>query len=330
MPTVTPRVYIALSKLHALWRRVVPVAPRLTVQDVLTRRRVDRLGVVYRLPSAGPSAASAYDALSMMVNQNVTAVVLDGNHGPDAIFTQNDFLKRVALAERSPRRTLAKEVGTPLRTAAWAYATNTVESCLEIMAAMRCHHLPILTDDLSEGGQLIAVVSLQELVGLSQELREQRASAYYRKHQQQSRSPSQTANLMPTTDAGTGIPPTSYSGPVAVANSGSPGATAAAATAAVNVAAAGVSALASKFSHHHHRVDEHPGPASLSPQAAAHIADQPLRSEEQDGADAAGLGGESVDMSTPQNRSHVTSEMPHLAARARARSSNSSPPAPLM
>jgi CBS domain-containing protein len=215
MARLTASAYMAVSTAHGLLRRLFPAPPRLTLAGVLAARRPERRRV-YRLPA---STSSSHDVLRLMLEEEVTAVVLDDEAGtPAAIMTTSDFLRRVALPLRDPARTPAVEVATPFslpvpaaagrtqqsgtdgagegtggirameplganaaasgRALAYAFPDNSVESAMEMMAAVRCHHLPVFDDEPAAGGRLVAVVSLPELLGLSRELREKRAAAH--------------------------------------------------------------------------------------------------------------------------------------------------------
>lgn len=161
-------LYLAASHVHdALKSRLLgagePPAPR--VSDVLRRRRADRspLYTIHR-------DASALDALREMEAMQVKCLVVVGDAEPcDGVLTETDFIRRVALRERSPRDTPVHAIMTPMAATAFVFPDNTVSSCMEIMAAVGCHHLPVLTRDTS---RLTAVLAMGEILGLTRDVLE--------------------------------------------------------------------------------------------------------------------------------------------------------------
>jgi len=124
---------------------------------------------------------SAHSALELMLENHVScvAVVRDEAHdsvvgAPPALvgmLTLSDFLQRVALPRADAEAMSCREAMTPADEVAFVFGDNSVQSCLSIMAEVRCHHLPVLSGDPGEGGVLLGVVSMEELLGLTAEAR---------------------------------------------------------------------------------------------------------------------------------------------------------------
>lgn len=155
-------------------RRLLGMRHKITIGDVIASRRKDRQRI-YALPHD----ATAHDALKMMLAERITAVVVTRNLSPVGLLTQMDFLQRVALPELTGRSTPLETVMTSFSSPKLAYVFpgNSVTSSKELMAFTNCHHLPVFTE-APPTGTLLAVVSLDELVGLNKTLRESRALAW--------------------------------------------------------------------------------------------------------------------------------------------------------
>ena len=102
-------------------------------------------------------SASAFDALCEMIERNVgSLMVLDGD-AIAGIFTEREYLRRVALAGRSPEATRVGEVMTECPVV--LDPDRTTEECMAIMTKLRTRHLPVLAE-----GRLAGMVSIGDLV----------------------------------------------------------------------------------------------------------------------------------------------------------------------
>lgn len=159
-------MYMAAAKIHeALKPWWLADEGKHTVSDLLARRRPAR-NTLYAVTVED----SALEALRLMTDFHVKSVAVVGERQPfEGIFTDTDFLHKVALGERQARDVAVGEVMTPLQRTAYVYPGNSVESCLEIMAAMGCHHLPVVAEDEDA---LLAVVAMEEILGLTHEAKQ--------------------------------------------------------------------------------------------------------------------------------------------------------------
>jgi len=172
-------VYLLAAGLHDAWKAVQAKVMgagggggpgALRVRDVIAARRAERQRT-YSLPAD----ASAHDALTLMLAEGVTAVVVEESGAPAGLFTQNDFLRRVAMPELPARASRLRELMTPLARTTYVLPDNDIPTCLAALAAANVHHLPVFTDT-PPAGTLVGVVSLPELLGLSRELRDAHAA----------------------------------------------------------------------------------------------------------------------------------------------------------
>ncbi|KAA0153302.1 hypothetical protein FNF29_03116 [Cafeteria roenbergensis] len=154
----------------------------LTVGQLLETRRPGRKSLF-----AVAEHDSAHTALALMLQHHVSCVavlredsepsVTDAPPALVGMLTLSDFLERVALPKADSGAVTCGQVMTPAESVAYVFADNSLQSCLSIMAEVRCHHLPVLSAEPSEGGVLLGVVAMEELLGLTAEARSQSRGA---------------------------------------------------------------------------------------------------------------------------------------------------------
>jgi CBS domain-containing protein len=106
--------------------------------------------------SIGPDA-TVFEAIGRMVEHNVGSILVTEDGALRGIFTERDYLRRIALEGRSSKTTRVEEVMTP--EVLCVSPKETVEECLAIMTAKKCRHLPVLRE-----GRLAGLVSIGDCV----------------------------------------------------------------------------------------------------------------------------------------------------------------------
>ena len=102
-------------------------------------------------------ASSVFDALGLMAEKEIGAlVVLDGAHVA-GIISERDYARKVILHGRASPTTLVKEIMTSH--VAYTHLDQSIEECMAIMTDKRIRHLPVLQD-----GRLIGLISIGDLV----------------------------------------------------------------------------------------------------------------------------------------------------------------------
>lgn len=120
-----------------------------TIREVLERKGGTVLTIDRR--------ASVLEAIGTMSKANIGALVIAEDEQPVGIFTERDYLRKIALEGRSSRDTRIEEVmSSPLITVAPAEATH---RAMETMTECRCRHLVVV-----EGDAMVGIVSLGDLV----------------------------------------------------------------------------------------------------------------------------------------------------------------------
>lgn len=103
------------------------------------------------------SNETVFDAICLMADVNIGAVLIQDDDTISGIFTERDYLQRIALNSRSSRKTRVGEVMTsPVIS---ADPNDSIQKCMETMTTCRCRHLPVV-----ENGKLLGIVSIGDLV----------------------------------------------------------------------------------------------------------------------------------------------------------------------
>ena len=104
------------------------------------------------------SDMTVYECIASMVKHNVGSILITEGDHVVGIFTERDYLRRIALKGRSSKTTKVDEVMT--RDVLTVDASHTVERCLSIMTQQKCRHLPVLDEE----GELTGIVSIGDCV----------------------------------------------------------------------------------------------------------------------------------------------------------------------
>ena len=105
------------------------------------------------------SDATVYDALVIMADKHVGALlIMDAGHLV-GIFSERDYARSVVLKGKSSKDTPIKEIMTPGSLLITVDPSQTVEECLNLVSDKRIRHLPVLED-----GKVVGVLSIGDLV----------------------------------------------------------------------------------------------------------------------------------------------------------------------
>jgi CBS domain-containing protein len=103
------------------------------------------------------SDMTVFDALTMMADKNIGALVVIDDGVVTGIISERDYARKVVLLGKDSQQTAVGEIMTsdPITVT----AETTVAGCMELMTDNRFRHLPVL-----DGMELIGVVSIGDVV----------------------------------------------------------------------------------------------------------------------------------------------------------------------
>lgn len=100
---------------------------------------------------------SVYNALELMVEKNVSALLVMENEKLAGIFTERDYARKVALKGKSSRDTQVGEIMT--RDLVTVSPNSTIDECMQLMTGKFIRHLPVVDDD-----KLTGIISIGDVV----------------------------------------------------------------------------------------------------------------------------------------------------------------------
>ncbi|TAL03307.1 MAG: CBS domain-containing protein [Verrucomicrobia bacterium] len=100
---------------------------------------------------------TVYEALRIMAEKNVGALLVTQNNKLIGIITERDYSRKVALMGRSSRNTPVKAILTGK--VFYVGPDSTVEECMRLMTENRVRHLPVV-----QNNEILGVVSIGDLV----------------------------------------------------------------------------------------------------------------------------------------------------------------------
>jgi CBS domain-containing protein len=101
--------------------------------------------------------ASVLDALKLMAEKNVGALLVVKNDRLAGVLSERDYARKVVLLGKSSHDTRVREIMTERPVC--VQPGNTVEDCMALMTDRHIRHLPVI-----ENGKLIGVLSIGDLV----------------------------------------------------------------------------------------------------------------------------------------------------------------------
>ena len=101
--------------------------------------------------------ATVFEALQMMADKNVGALLVTERAQLVGIITERDYSRKVVLKGRSSRETAVRQIlsGNTITVA----PSQSVEECMRMMTERHVRHLPVL-----DGEKIVGVISIGDLV----------------------------------------------------------------------------------------------------------------------------------------------------------------------
>ena len=100
---------------------------------------------------------SVYDALELLEDKNVGALLVLENKSLIGVFTERDYARKVVLKGRSSKETLVRDIMSDRPVVVNLHTT--IEQCMELMTDKFIRHLPVV-----DNGALIGIISIGDVV----------------------------------------------------------------------------------------------------------------------------------------------------------------------
>jgi CBS domain-containing protein len=104
-----------------------------------------------------PPETTVYDALSLMADKGIGAVLVLHEDQPIGIFSERDYARKVILEGKSSRLTPVKEIMSTR--VLYVSPEQTIGECMAIMTERHVRHLPVLKDGVLDG-----IISIGDVV----------------------------------------------------------------------------------------------------------------------------------------------------------------------
>ena len=101
--------------------------------------------------------APVFDALKLMADKNIGALLVMEGEEVAGIITERDYARKIVLMSRSSRQTPVREIMTSA--VMYVRPDQTSEECMVLMTENRLRHLPVI-----DGGRLLGIISIGDLV----------------------------------------------------------------------------------------------------------------------------------------------------------------------
>jgi len=102
-------------------------------------------------------SASVFDAVKLMAEKSIGALLVMEDQKIDGIITERDYARKIVLMGRSSKETPVREIMTSA--VMYVRPDQTNEECMALMTDNRVRHLPVIDD-----GKLIGLISIGDLV----------------------------------------------------------------------------------------------------------------------------------------------------------------------
>ena len=98
-----------------------------------------------------------FDALKLMADKNIGALLVMEGEEVAGIITERDYARKIVLMSRSSKQTPVREIMTSA--VMYVRPDQTSEECMVLMTENRLRHLPVI-----DGGRLVGIISIGDLV----------------------------------------------------------------------------------------------------------------------------------------------------------------------
>jgi CBS domain-containing protein len=100
---------------------------------------------------------TVYEALQVMAEKNIGALLVVDADGLAGIFSERDYARKVILQGKSSKDTPVREIMT--NRVYFVRPDNTIEDCMALMTEKKIRHLPVIDE-----GHIAGVISIGDVV----------------------------------------------------------------------------------------------------------------------------------------------------------------------
>ena len=100
---------------------------------------------------------TVYDALKVMGEKNIGALLVIENQQLKGIISERDYARKIILKGKSSHDTLVKEIMT--KEVISVSPGDNIEKCMELMSERHIRHLPVMQD-----GMVTGIISITDVV----------------------------------------------------------------------------------------------------------------------------------------------------------------------
>lgn len=100
---------------------------------------------------------TVFDALKLMSEKNLGAVLVQHEGHLDGIFSERDYARKIILKGKSSKETSVEEIMTAH--VVTVEPKHSIEECMTLMTTQRVRHLPVV-----DGGKVVGVISIGDVV----------------------------------------------------------------------------------------------------------------------------------------------------------------------
>mmetsp|Transcript_379 Transcript_379/g.487 ORF Transcript_379/g.487 Transcript_379/m.487 type:complete len:183 (-) Transcript_379:72-620(-) len=107
-----------------------------------------------------PESASVFEAVERFSAYDVGALVTTDDDGKmSGVISERDYIKKIALLERTSKETRIKDIYTQSSNVIFSTVDESIEEAMEKMMTKSIRHLPIM-----DGEKLVGIVSIKDLI----------------------------------------------------------------------------------------------------------------------------------------------------------------------
>ncbi|MDY0986903.1 Hypoxic response protein 1 [Flavobacterium sp. ACN2] len=103
------------------------------------------------------SNLTVYDALKVMGEKNIGAILVMDDTILKGILSERDYARKIVLKDKSSKETFVHEIMES--NVFTVKLSDNLEDCMELMSEKRIRHLPVLED-----GTVVGVISISDVV----------------------------------------------------------------------------------------------------------------------------------------------------------------------